>query len=248
MSDDLAGGNQSGDAAQRSQAKQGQSEGKSGGQSGEKTDDEILAEALEEFDRRKAQANAAGGGKTAAGETPDSSGRPPSGEEGPGTAGAGQAADSVTGRPLTDSEQTAMLQGQLDDRYAKFDQVMLQERELVTRQDNEEGNRGYRDEEGGLGSGEEEGEPGSGEEFGEEMGEGLEGGRSSAGGVKGIPGNPGTRPSESPPAYEPPPDLASADGDDIIARQLREAAMNEPDPELREKLWDEYRKYKRGQK
>ena len=29
-------------------------------------------------------------------------------------------------------------------------------------------------------------------------------------------------------------------------RQLREAAMAEEDPELREKLWEEYRKYKTG--
>jgi len=36
----------------------------------------------------------------------------------------------------------------------------------------------------------------------------------------------------------------AARDDDIIARQLREAAMQEPDPELREKLWDEYRRYK----
>jgi len=32
--------------------------------------------------------------------------------------------------------------------------------------------------------------------------------------------------------------------DDIVARQLREAAMAEKDPELRERLWDEYRRYK----
>ena len=32
--------------------------------------------------------------------------------------------------------------------------------------------------------------------------------------------------------------------DDIVARQIREAAENESDPELREKLWEEYRKYK----
>jgi len=29
-----------------------------------------------------------------------------------------------------------------------------------------------------------------------------------------------------------------------VARQLREAAMREPDPDLRDKLWAEYRKYK----
>ena len=34
--------------------------------------------------------------------------------------------------------------------------------------------------------------------------------------------------------------------DDIVARQLREAAEKESDPELKEKLWEEYRKYKEG--
>ncbi len=34
--------------------------------------------------------------------------------------------------------------------------------------------------------------------------------------------------------------------DDIVARQLREAAEKETDPELKEKLWEEYRKYKQG--
>ncbi len=35
-----------------------------------------------------------------------------------------------------------------------------------------------------------------------------------------------------------------ASSDDIVARQIREAAMSEKDPELRQKLWDEYKKYK----
>lgn len=37
------------------------------------------------------------------------------------------------------------------------------------------------------------------------------------------------------------------DDDDIVARQLREAAEKETDPELREKLWEEYRRYKQQQ-
>jgi hypothetical protein len=36
--------------------------------------------------------------------------------------------------------------------------------------------------------------------------------------------------------------------DDIIARQLREAAEKETDPVLKKKLWDEYRKYKEAGK
>jgi hypothetical protein len=34
--------------------------------------------------------------------------------------------------------------------------------------------------------------------------------------------------------------------DDVVARQLREAAEKETDPELKKKLWEEYRKYKAG--
>jgi hypothetical protein len=43
-----------------------------------------------------------------------------------------------------------------------------------------------------------------------------------------------------------PDDIPNERDDDIVARQLREAAMKETDPVLREKLWDEYRKYKKG--
>lgn len=38
----------------------------------------------------------------------------------------------------------------------------------------------------------------------------------------------------------------SPDDDDIVARQLREAAEQETDPELKAKLWQEYEDYKRG--
>jgi len=43
-----------------------------------------------------------------------------------------------------------------------------------------------------------------------------------------------------------PADVADGSDDDIVARQIREAAMKESDPVLRDKLWEEYRKYKRG--
>jgi hypothetical protein len=36
--------------------------------------------------------------------------------------------------------------------------------------------------------------------------------------------------------------------DDVVARQLREAAEKEQDPVMKEKLWDEYRKYKASMK
>jgi len=44
-----------------------------------------------------------------------------------------------------------------------------------------------------------------------------------------------------------PPNIPPGDDDDIVARQLREAAEQETDPALREKLWEEYRAYKLNQ-
>ena len=43
-----------------------------------------------------------------------------------------------------------------------------------------------------------------------------------------------------------PPDTPDGSDDDVVARQLREAAEKETDPVLKKKLWEEYRKYKEG--
>jgi len=43
-----------------------------------------------------------------------------------------------------------------------------------------------------------------------------------------------------------PDDVGDGSDDDVVARQLREAAQAETDPELKEQLWDEYRKYKKS--
>jgi hypothetical protein len=45
-------------------------------------------------------------------------------------------------------------------------------------------------------------------------------------------------------ATEVPEEFADASDDDVIARQLREAALKETDPEIRQKYWDAYRRYK----
>ena len=44
--------------------------------------------------------------------------------------------------------------------------------------------------------------------------------------------------------FSVPSDIPSPEGDDILASQLRELAASEPDPELREKYWEEYKRYK----
>ncbi|MGB5739414.1 MAG: hypothetical protein WBM54_08695, partial [Woeseia sp.] len=40
-----------------------------------------------------------------------------------------------------------------------------------------------------------------------------------------------------------PQDIPELVSEDIVAKQLREAALAEEDPELRERLWEEYRRY-----
>ena len=59
----------------------------------------------------------------------------------------------------------------------------------------------------------------------------------------GIGGRSGGAPP-TPAIYEAPDDIPEGNDDDVVARQLREAAMREPDPEVRDRLWNEYRKYK----
>ncbi|MCK5359615.1 MAG: hypothetical protein KAJ95_03265, partial [Gammaproteobacteria bacterium] len=44
-----------------------------------------------------------------------------------------------------------------------------------------------------------------------------------------------------------PADIPDGSNDDVVARQIREAAEKETDPELKKKLWDEYRRYKSGE-
>jgi len=44
--------------------------------------------------------------------------------------------------------------------------------------------------------------------------------------------------------FPPPEGIPSGNDDDVVARQIREAALFEPDPQLRKDLWEAYRKYK----
>jgi hypothetical protein len=76
---------------------------------------------------------------------------------------------------------------------------------------------------------------GRGESAGNQGGE-QGGGGGVGGGSAGGSSGPGSVPA----------DIPDGSDDDIVARQLREAAMKEKDPELRARLWEEYRQYKKG--
>ncbi|MDP5069355.1 MAG: hypothetical protein NWQ45_00495, partial [Congregibacter sp.] len=80
----------------------------------------------------------------------------------------------------------------------------------------------------------------SDEAYGREMGGG---GYSVGGGMGGATSGGGSIPQNTA-KFPPPADIPNGNNDDVVARQLREAAMREPDPAVREKLWVEYRKYK----
>ena len=174
----------------------------------EKTEDEILAEALEALERRPAPGQQ---GEDAAG-------------HGSGT-GAGSPA-------VTDAEKKQALGKELEQGFAEFDRVMLGEQQANNERADQEGGSGF-PEDDDLFAESEAAQSAAGEPLQTAM---VDTDPASIEGEMDIP----TR-SHS----QVPPDLVDAKDDDIIARQLREAAMKEQDPELREKLWDEYRKYKR---
>lgn len=129
----------------------------------------------------------------------------------------------------------------LDNALEDFDGEILAERDAILKRNQRTASTSDR---GGKASG----NPGS---------QGGAGGSGESGSGNGkAPPNPSDRkyePSTRPPPSAPNsaargdrvvPDTPDATDDDVLARQLREAATNEVDPELKEKLWEEYRRYK----
>jgi hypothetical protein len=162
----------------------------------------------------------------------------------------------------TTEERREGLDRKLDSSLSEFDALILREQEILEQRREAAGAAG-----GGGGAGTAEvgggregiGEEGSaGDEDGEEGGAAgatAEGGGNSPDEASGekVPrgeGAPETSEGETGEVSNGrvPPDVGDGKDDDIVARQLREAAMKEEDPELREKLWDEYRAYKFGEK
>ncbi len=146
----------------------------------------------------------------------------------------GGAGDSATG-PQTSAERAAVLAGELNRGYEDFDGVILAERARAQAQAAAARNTEIPGDSGGAAA--------SGGGTGSSS---IIVGRSNPmpGGQQGSPGvGGGSSNGEDEVTFPPPEDIPSGRDDDIVARQLREAAMREPDPELREALWDEYRNY-----
>lgn len=142
---------------------------------------------------------------------------------------------------MSKDERRAELDARLEESYAVFDGAILSEREQVEGSGNNGGYGGVGTGPNGTGNGDGSGTFGYGNESII-----VASTSSAAGGPGYMP--PPTNPREgdfdnSAVSYPVPEDIPSGNDDDVVARQLREAAMSEVDPELREKLWDEYRNY-----
>jgi hypothetical protein len=144
---------------------------------------------------------------------------------------------------VTTEDKRAEIDRRFDETFAVFDARMRKEQETISQEragrEGQEGSEGQEGQEGreGQASG---GVSGTGSEGGQggdvATGSGTQGGGGGVGG--GAQGGSGSR--------DVPADIPDGRDDDIVARQLREAAMKEMDPELRERLWEEYRKYKQS--
>ena len=160
----------------------------------------------------------------------------------------------------TPAEATSALDSELESGLGEFDQRLLREQERVkAKASKSAGAGGAASGAGAAGEGQggaggaaasagESGEPGSGEPGAETAGSLPSGASGAASGSArgpsgaGGPGGAGQQTASS----SAPPDIPDGSDDDVVARQLREAAEKETDPQLKEKLWDEYRKYKKG--
>lgn len=142
---------------------------------------------------------------------------------------------------MTAAERRAALDARLEEGYAVFDGLILSERERAQTDADAAGSQVMGSGAGGDGSG------GNGSDEGEGSPTIVASAAGSSTGGGYMPGGAVSREGEFPgqnqPSFPVPEDIPSGNDDDVVARQLREAAMREPDPALREKLWDEYRKY-----
>jgi hypothetical protein len=182
-----------------------------------------------------AEGGADGGGGTGGSGSANAEGA--SGSGGSGTdgsvAGTGGAGGTAEFPAESADERAARLGKELDESIGGFDEVLMEEQQEVASVGRNTEGFG----EGGGGGG---------------SGGGISLGQQAAGAGGGVTVANSTQDRQSPTAgmtqeeieERTPEDIAVMVDDDIIARQLREAALAEEDPALRDRLWEEYRKYK----
>ena len=154
-------------------------------------------------------------------------------------------------RETTEAEKTSRMVEQLNGSLGEFDERLLREQDRVrarTPRDKASSSGSGQAGAAGQGSAGDAGQEGSAGGRGSgELAGGQPGSDSDASGKMNTSGRQGTPGKPLPGAKTPPPDdIPDGSDDDVVARQLREAAEQETDPELKKKLWEEYRRYKAG--
>jgi len=138
---------------------------------------------------------------------------------------------------MTSGEKSAGLDRKLDDSLEAYDASLQGEQQRQAARMGETAQIvGAREDAESSAGGSDSGSPSAEEQGGDAESPSSErkgGGSAVTAGTTGAPG---------------PENLPEGHDDDVVARQLREAAENEEDPELKAKLWEEYRRYKEGGK
>jgi hypothetical protein len=231
---------------------QGQGKG-DGAESGGESEGDVLDQAIDAMGRHKGEP----GLETAQGGSSGTGGASGGAE---GSAGGGGGTGGTDGKAAQGGDSADALNRELNAELGRFDGAILGER----------GKTQARAEKSGDGSGQadtaavlagdtgdeiggKEGDYGSvsvgaapAAQSGDPGANGAGGSSSSGGGVMGGGGNRKGEYEHTASANTVPADIPDGTDDDVVARQIREAAMKERDPELRAKLWDEYRKYVNG--
>ncbi len=143
-----------------------------------------------------------------------------------GTGGAGEVAEFPT---ESDEERAERLGQELDESIGGFDGVLMEEQQEVSSVGrNMEGFGEGVEGDGGISLG--------------QQASGSSGGIAIANN-RSLPQSSIGNMTDEQIRERTPEDVPIMVDDDIIARQLREAALSEEDPALRDRLWEEYRKY-----
>ncbi len=156
-----------------------------------------------------------------------------------GGIGGGAGCDEGIGQFPGDPDRAEQLGEELDKSVGDFDEAIGEEQRQVSSVGRD--TEGFGDGTGGgggsIGLGEQAaGASGGGGGYGSGAGGGVSGEQQQAGPLDGM--------TEEQKQARTPEDIEVGAFDDVVARQIREAALAEDDPERRERYWEEYRKYK----
>ena len=134
----------------------------------------------------------------------------------------------------TNAQRRARLEGELEESVGGLDEVLSQEQqkiESVGRNTEGFGGNGGR---GGVGLGK---QSTGGSQRGNTSDQSARNTNSTKPSIGGL--------SQEEIQARTPDDIPDLISEDVVSKQLREAALSEDDPKLRERLWEEYRNYNR---